>query len=687
MLNWLMKRVPFLSKELADQTAECAVSIRDGQLAGSTNSPELPVMPIMKPLLFEIAADAPYGEADPDLLFDELNPVQTCFKQNFRTDISCVLQAGTGTGKRGILHIAARAYMDHGMTVVITAPTKQLVRELKDECIGLWGRPVVGVNTGAEKDVADKMVIVTTPEGYLSAFRKRQSWTRGALLVVDEAHGMFERNRGTAVDAMITLFGELGGSALLLSGTFPFAEEVAGWLKADRFISHWVRTKIIKTEVHSPDDLDARLMTKKQKDLPVAMQPTMSGYMFKRDSLRLKKLKELLARHEGEQVLVFATTKAVGNVLSEAIVAPFYHSDLDDDLQKKVIAEFNDRTSKVLIATSGLSMGVNTPADVVIVFGCRRGGDYLTLIDLAQMFGRAGRGKPEAPVYLIGDKRELFNAKQSLYSKTLPLPTDHVVLSKLSMNNATQQELADAVMKTFAGSRAEARDVHRSVSKFLGSLTADEDVLFAECFEGVYSLTKLGSLVARYCIDPAAYRKFQRTAETLQADQAALEAAPPADSAEAKKRAEARLDRGCILLSLILQMYAQDCPTHFEKAAAMKLIELGLADVVDAKKVGALRWYIMQVSKMPSFFGGTLREAHRWLGLLKDLKQYNVISTPDYPASSCLDAALKLLEINAVKAKDREKVKDKKKSARVPIQETLIPKVTLTAVPAMDKVA
>ena len=69
-----------------------------------------------------------------------------------------------------------------------------------------------------------------------------------------------------------------------------------------------------------------------------------------------------------------------------------------------LVTEFNRGNIKTILATNTLSEGVNTPADIVIVFGTRRGSYYLDTVDVNQMFGRAGRGKDEATAYLIGDK-------------------------------------------------------------------------------------------------------------------------------------------------------------------------------------------------------------------------------------------------------------------------------------------
>jgi superfamily II DNA or RNA helicase len=77
----------------------------------------------------------------------------------------------------------------------------------------------------------------------------------------------------------------------------------------------------------------------------------------------------------------------------------------DDALQR-----FRKRSIRVLVATSGLSTGVNTPARAVIVRDLQLGQSDIEVSQIQQMFGRAGRAglESEGYAYLLypdGDRR------------------------------------------------------------------------------------------------------------------------------------------------------------------------------------------------------------------------------------------------------------------------------------------
>ncbi len=144
------------------------------------------------PRFFEVTGEYPCG-FDPDMPFETLNPLQSCFKDNYRPDRHCVIESGTGTGKTALAYIASRCFLDEGQKIILTAPTRELVKSLYQESVGIWGAKIVGLSTNSDKTVADKFFVVTTPEGFLSAVRSGKEWTRAGLLIIDEAHNSVSR--------------------------------------------------------------------------------------------------------------------------------------------------------------------------------------------------------------------------------------------------------------------------------------------------------------------------------------------------------------------------------------------------------------------------------------------------------------------------------------------------------------
>jgi superfamily II DNA/RNA helicase len=630
------------------------------------------------PRFFEVTGEYPCG-FDPDIPFETLNPLQSCFKDNYRPDRHCVIESGTGTGKTALAYIASRCFLDEGQKIILTAPTRELVKSLYQESVGIWGAKIVGLSTNSDKTVADKFFVVTTPEGFLSAVRSGKEWTRAGLLIIDEAHNLLDPSRGGNLDVAMTVHIRSGGKVLLMSGTFPNKKELAALLNADMFISKYRKTLIHVNEVHVPDDINAQPAPRK---LTAGVTPTISGHIYNRDSLRLKVLKDILLKHHEENILIFVPTKAAGYCLSESIVAPMHCADLEDKERDRLVVEFNAGELKTLLATNTLSQGINTPADIVVVCGTRRGGYFLEKTDVDQMFGRAGRAKPEATVYILGDKIELFNAKKLSLAKSLPLPVQSMVLTILSLNPASKQDLIQALSMTYAASLTRGQKVYESVEKNLHFLRACHILNRKE--SGLYSLTKEGILIARYFFSPSDYIGYMKVARKLMA----------MDFPEA--------DKGCILLSLIIPFGVMpEFPERIIKDFIMKWESIKMqkevrykddrkaqgisaeAEAIDsqvnqlegngeaeevqqpnkgetdlaitkiAQRSALLKYFLQRASAIPPYFPYQLKDAERFIGMLNDMEYYKIHT--EAPGKKWLQNTVFALKSNVVKSTSRKK--------------------------------
>jgi replicative superfamily II helicase len=583
------------------------------------------------PRVFDVGSDYPCV-SDPDMPFDSLNPLQSCFRAEYNKNRHCVVEAGTGTGKTVLAYIASRCFLDEGQIVVMMAPARELVKSIYREAVGIWGAKIAGLNTGNDKNVADKFFIVTTPEGFISAVRSNKPWTKAGLLIVDESHNILDPSRGGELDVAITLQNRAGGKLLLMSGTFQNKKEMAEALGADLFVSNYRRTKLHITEVHTPDDMDVVTAPKKPDPGVVA---TISGLVFNRDSMRLRLLKEILARHHDECVLVFVPTKNIGNCLSESLIVPFHNADINEKEKDRLVAEFRAGTIKALLATNTLSQGVNTPADVVVVCGLRRGAYYLDRSEVLQMFGRAGRYKDEAQVYILADKIELFHAKKEGLAKSLPLPVESMVLTMLSLSCCTQADLTTALGKTYSASlTAGPAKVSEAVGRYLRFLKSCN--ILIEKADGTYMLTKEGALLARYYLSPKQYISFVKAARKIEHSEFA------------------EIDRGCLLLSLILPINAYvDVPGRIEKDFQMRLIALEMDKDVQPRKAAVLKHYIQKPSAIPPYLTYQLRDADRWIGMFSDMERYKIHEVS--PGKTCLQAAITALKTSAAKADGQKK--------------------------------
>lgn len=561
---------------------------------------------------------------------------------HYQPDRNTVVDSPTGTGKSGVIYLAVSTYLNAGRKVIATAPTKVLVKAMYAELFGLFGRHIVGMNTGREADLEGKYVIVTTPEGYVSAVRSGKDWIKADLLVVDEAHNVTEPNRGPELDAAITYFREQGGRLLLVSGTFPNKKELADYLKADRFDALYRATKIHLTEIHAPDDLAAG----EDSSSPV-------GYRFNKESVRIKKLEEVLDRHKSEHIIIFVPTKKIGNCLKAHFNVPFHHRDEDENEKQKILDDFNKGTQKVIIATSTLAQGVNTSCDVVVVFGTRMWGECMDKAKVDQMYGRGGRNKPESTAYIIGDKLELFCARKYSIAKTGKLPVESMSMTVLAQGTAREADICWFLRKTYAGHRLPDSEVAAQVARYMRYM--GNCGLLAEKPGGV-TLTFEGMLLARYCVYPSVYMGYVKLARRIREKEGLFQ------KLQQKRDPSGDLVKGAILLAYMMPTAAKDCPPRLEKDIRSVLNAMDSDVEVNAKVAGSFLKYISQPLSTPPYLGAQLRDMGRFVSLLKDLHKY--VHREWMPGLDWMVLIMKSLS-DAIserdcKLKEKEKGKDKK---------------------------
>lgn len=619
-----------------------------GRLAGLFNrqskEAEAPVI-IPKPEIenpfkvFEVTGDyATCTDNEGDLPFEQLNPLQSCFYQNYDPAKNAVVEAGTGTGKTVLAYIASRKFLDIGKRIVMTAPTRELVRQLHTDATNIWGAKIVGLYAGSDKSVEGKFFVVTTPEGFISALRSKKEWAeKASLLIVDEAHNIADSSRGHDLDAAVTFHHSTGGKLLLMSGTFPNATEAARIFSADIYLAKYSRTKIERKEVVIADDIAAAVAA--QATMTPNTITTLSGYAYNRMSERVKKLKEILEAHREQNVLVFVPTKTQGFCLSESLAAGFHCADIPQEDRKTLVEDFNSGKTKLLIATNTLSQGINTPCDVVVIFGGRRGGYYMDCTDVGQCIGRAGRGKDTALAYIIGDRIELHNARHLQLSKGLALPTESLALTLLSQGPTEVKKLAEVISMSYAFGTGEAVNITEVAEKylrFLGKcgLTIER--------EGKLSLNMEGTLLARYYIPPSKYMAYVIAARKL------------ASSVEMPVN-----DKGFTLLTYALPKNGSgECPSKIEKEFQMRLIPMELEPAI--KQAANYKYYVSKPAVIPPYLVWQIKDADRWLGCLRDMEKFNVHK--EAPGKACMEAATMELKKAAAKADAIAKAKKQKQA-------------------------
>lgn len=138
-----------------------------------------------------------------------------------------LVAAPTGSGKTWIAEQAISELLAARGSAWYTTPLKALSNQKFHRFTGLYGAESVGLLTGERKLNTQAPVVVATTEILRNAlYDGRLSPT---LIVLDEAHYLSDRERGTAWEEIL-LLAPSRSRLLLLSATFPNADLIASWL-------------------------------------------------------------------------------------------------------------------------------------------------------------------------------------------------------------------------------------------------------------------------------------------------------------------------------------------------------------------------------------------------------------------------------------------------------------------------
>lgn len=192
----------------------------------------------------------------------------------------------------------------------------------------------------------------------------------------------------------------------------------------------------------------------------------------------------------------------------------FHNADLDREEREAIEVSFRDPNGevKVLVATTTLAMGVNTPAWSVIIEGLSHPGDTpYSVAEYKNMVGRAGRlgWSPTGKAFLIapsaGDEYRLWNGyvrgrPEALHSRFAEQDVLTAVCRVLGTATAagvpglTEQEAVDFLRSTFAafvrGEPWTVDHIRRAVQRLVAAALAQE-------VEGRLRLTALGEVAGQ----------------------------------------------------------------------------------------------------------------------------------------------------------------------------------------------
>lgn len=319
----------------------------------------------------------------------KLNPAQQHVFDHglFESGFSAVLQMPTGSGKTWLAQQAIGQSITRGFRAVYLSPLRALADELATDWQKEFGDVSVGVFTGdygrpgrsLPVSYSDAKVLIMTPErldACTRSWRPHWSWMPEVdWLVVDEIHMLGDGNRGSRLEGTISRFKRLNPfcRVLGLSATLGNREELADWLEGVELDSDW-----------RPVPLEWKVVRyRKPEEKPALLAGEINRIL-----------------QEGGQSLVFVQSRrrseqVAGWLREQGLDARHHHAGLDHSQRRKVERTFRENSTRILVATATLEMGLNLPARQVVLYDLQGfdgvGFESLPVNTVWQRAGRAGR--------------------------------------------------------------------------------------------------------------------------------------------------------------------------------------------------------------------------------------------------------------------------------------------------------
>jgi helicase len=510
--------------------------------------------------------------------FSELNPVQHgALKAGILDGDNLVVAAPTASGKTLVAEIAMVKAVMTGKKALYIVPLKALASEKynefreKYEKLGYRIAISVGDKDSSDPWLAGFDIIIVTSEKLDSLIRHGAPWLDSVgLVVADEIHLIDSPNRGPTLEVILTRLRQLINPQILaLSATINNFKELAEWLGAKALKSDYRPVKLynglfLKGKI---DWHPKKPALKLGADMPPVFEIAKDTVQKGKQSLifvSTRKRAESLAEKMGDVLRPHINPQEKHDLvkasydISHALEHPtrqcdrlakclqrgavFHHAGLVAKQRKIIEDNFRSGLIKIICATPTLAMGVNLPSFRVVVrdlkrFSSFRGMDYIPVLEIQQMMGRAGRPAfdSEGEAILIaassGEAKKLWKEyihgdPEKIISKlgVEPVLRMHVLSLIATEHGTTKESLMDFFSKTFyAFQYKDMTALEREMEKVLetlagfnfikrgGSLEAGEDKYLGD-FKSASSLvkkddeeikpTRIGKRVAELYIDP-----------------------------------------------------------------------------------------------------------------------------------------------------------------------------------------
>ncbi|KAJ3337146.1 activating signal cointegrator 1 complex subunit [Gonapodya sp. JEL0774] len=423
--------------------------------------------------------------------FSFFNAIQTqIFHTLYYSQHNTLVGAPTGSGKTVAAELAMwNAFREAPSSkVVYIAPLKALVRERvtdwNSRLMHPMGRKLVELTGDVTPDmhtIQSADVIVTTPEKWDGVSRSWQS--RGyvqsvSLVIIDEIH-LLGGDRGPVLEVIVSRLNYISAHTdkpirlVGLSTALANANDLADWLGIKDVgmfnFKHSVRP--VPLEIHI-DGFAGKFycprMQSMNKPTYKAIRthsPTKPVIVFvssrRQTRLTAQDLISLCANDDNPRMFLHMEESEMEMIVSQirdpalryslSYGIGLHHAGLIDSDRRSVEELFVNNKIQVLIATSTLAWGINTPAHLVVVKGTeffdpkQKGYVDFPITDVLQMVGRAGR-----PQFDDSAVARVFvqDAKKNFYKKFLfePFPVESSL--HLHMHDHLNAEIVAGTIKS-----------------------------------------------------------------------------------------------------------------------------------------------------------------------------------------------------------------------------------------------
>jgi single-stranded-DNA-specific exonuclease len=365
-----------------------------------------------------------------------------------RLDAGCNTLAVFGTGRGKSLcfqYPAAVRALESGAKTLVLYPLRALANDQYEALVrrlgplGLRIHRANGAIDAGERAALDEVlesggwdVICATPEFvqfHLDRFRATAS--RPSLVVVDEAHHLFESTHRPAYRRIGEAVAALGGPQVLAL-TATAGDDAFAKIRAALCIDAWVIDPTVRDNLHV---VDARGTTNKLAYIERIVRAGEKAIVYCNSRTESTKVAEKLRTSAGEAIA-------------------FYHAGVGNAERAQVERWFREGAIRVVVATSAFGEGIDLP-DVRHVFLYHLNFDFT---EFNQQAGRAGRDGADASIHLLFGEKDR-NINDFILERAAPtletLRRLYAALKRLAPEGTLRMTFAD-VADTLAFDRVDA---------------------------------------------------------------------------------------------------------------------------------------------------------------------------------------------------------------------------------------